>query len=711
MQAIVAEKALQAQALAAPFRHVKKRTHIEIAPCETFRNGALLTWCSGHLFEIAPPHEMNPLLKKWQLETLPMIPESFKYKVIPSKASRFKAVKEILRNPDVTEIIAAGDPAREGELIVQLVVRMSGVKKPMKRLWVSSLTPKAVEQAFSNLLDIEQTKPLYHEAMARSYADWLIGMNASRVYTLLIQSKGVERSVYSVGRVQTPTLALVVKREREILQFVSKPFYEVIARFNMDGATYEGKYTMESGTHFEKKEEAMAIQEQCLGKTAVVQKVKTENKSVPPPALHSLSTLQALANKRFKFSPKKTLELTQSLYEKSFVTYPRTDSNHVTADEAAAFPDILMKLSALAPYKTLAAQTTRNIMSDKRYVNEKLVSDHYAIIPTEKVPSLQSLSGDEQKIYDIIARSLIAAHYDPAVFAHSSIQTNIESHVFMMNGKQLLFQGWRPVLFESEKEDVLLPSVIEGQQGAAEDVKVTKGQTMPPKRYTEGELITAMKNVGQSLDDKELVQVLKSVSGLGEESTRSNIIERLKQLQYMEVEQHRVAPTQKAFILMDAVENTLLASPELTGRWEQRLKEIGKGEAPANVFIDQSKRLAEKMVQDAINHSASWQFESYAKQRTEEKSLGFCPKCGGSVVDKGTFYGCGSYMINKCSFRLSKKMLGKTISAANVKKLLEGGKTNFIKGFKGKRSFDAYIVWKEKKEGTIQFEFQNKKST
>jgi DNA topoisomerase-3 len=568
------------------------------------------------------------------------------------------------------------------------------------------LTPKAVEQAFANLLDIEQTKPLYHEAMARSYADWLIGMNASRAYTLLIQSKGVARSVYSVGRVQTPTLALVVKREREIVHFVSKAFYEVIAQFNMDGSIYDGKYTMENGTRFEKKEEAAAIQEQCQGKEAMVQKMKTEKKSVPPPALHSLSTLQALANRRFKFSPKKTLDVTQSLYEKSFVTYPRTDSNHVTKEEAAAFPDILTKVSALEPYKKLAAQTTRNIMLDKRYVNEKMVSDHYAIIPTEKVPSLHSLSSDEQKIYDIIARSLIAAHYDPAVFAHSSIQTNIESHVFMTNGKQLLFQGWRPVLFESEKEDVLLPAVQEGQQGIAEDVKVTEGKTTPPKRYTEGELITAMKNVGQLLDDKELGQVLKSVSGLGEESTRSNILERLKQLEYMEIEQHRVAPTQKAFILMDAVENTLLASPELTGRWEQRLKEIGKGAAPANTFIDQSKTLAKKIVQDAISHSASWQFESYSQQENEEKQLGVCPKCGGAVIDKGKFYGCAAYQTAKCSFTLNKKMLGKTISAANVKKLLASGKTNLMKGFKGKSSFDAYIVWKDQKEGTIQFEFK-----
>ncbi len=711
MQAIIAEKASQAQALAAPFRHVKKTSHIEIAPCEMFRDGAFLTWCSGHLFEIVPPHEMDPKLKKWQLETLPMIPETFKYKLIPSKASRFKAVKEVLKNPAVTEIIAAGDPAREGELIVQLVVRMSGVNKPMKRLWVSSLTPKAVEQAFSNLLHIEQTMPLYHEAMARSYADWLIGMNASRAYTLLIQSKtkGAGRDVYSVGRVQTPTLALVVKREKDILEFVSKPFFEVMAIFQVNEMVYEGIYTKEKNeTRFDQRKDAEAIRDVCLGEKAIVEKVETEKKSVPPPALHSLSTLQALANKRFKFSPKKTLEITQALYEKSFVTYPRTDSSHVSSEEAAAFPDILKKLASLPPYEKLAAETTRSVLLDKRYVDEKKVSDHYAIIPTEKVPSFHALSSDEQKIYDIIARSLIAAHYDPAVFAHSSIQTNVKDHKFLTSGKLLLKPGWRPVLFETEKEDVLLPDVKKGQQGVAEDVKVTEGKTSPPKRYTEGELITAMKNAGNSIEDKELGQILKSVSGLGEESTRSNIIERLKQLDYMKIEQHRVVPTVKAFTLMEAVEKTLLASPELTGRWEQRLKEIGQGAAPANVFIEQTKRLAGKIVQDAVQHSADWNFAAPVKSAAPaaNQPLGTCPKCGSSVIDKKKFYGCAAYQTAKCDFTLAKKMLGKTISAANVKKLLAKGTTNVIKGFKGKKPFDACIVWKNREEGSVQFDFK-----
>lgn len=711
MQAIVAEKALQAQALAAPFKHAKKGSHIEIAPCGMFPQGALMTWCSGHLFEIAEPHVMNPALKKWRLDTLPMIPESFKYQVIPSKASRFKAVKSVLTDPRVREIIAAGDPAREGELIVRLAVRMSGVNKPMKRLWVNSLTPKAVEHAFHNLLSIESTKPLYFEAMARSYADWLIGMNASRVYTLLIQSKGAERSVFSVGRVQTPTLALIVNREREIQEFVSKSFFEVVGSFHMDGKIYEGKYTMESGTRFDEKEDAEAIQQATNGKEASVEKVKNEQKHVQPPSFHSLSTLQALANKRFKYSPKKTLEITQSLYEKSYVTYPRTDSNHITKGEAEAFPEILQRLGTLAPYGELTANTSRSILSDKRYVNEKLVSDHYAIIPTEKMPNLDRLSSDEKKIYDIIARSLIAAHYGPAIFSHTSIETHVSDHKFMTKGKQLLSPGWRTVIFNQDKEEEddenkLLPNVLEKERGIAQPVKVTEGKTTPPKRYTEGELITAMKNVGQSVEDKEMGKVLKAVSGLGEESTRSNIIERLKQLEYIEIVQHRVAPCQKAFILIDAVKDTLLASPELTGRWEQRLKEIGKGDAPPKNFIDQSKKLADKIVQDAIQQSSSWDLQGYTAKIHEDKQLGKCPKCGAGVVDKVRIYGCSAYKTANCNFTLTKKLLGKSISERNVRRLLEKGKTNLIKGFKGKKPFDAYLIWKDKAEGSIQFEFR-----
>ncbi|MDQ0271136.1 type IA DNA topoisomerase [Cytobacillus purgationiresistens] len=717
MQAIVAEKSSQAESLAAPYKHRKKGSYIEIDPCKTFPEGALLTWCSGHLFEIVEPHEMDASLKIWQLDTLPMIINDFKYKLIPEKAKRFKAVKEVLTNPKIKEIVAAGDAGREGELIVQLVIRMSGVKKPMKRLWTQSLTPKSVQQAFDNLLDIKVTQPLYYEAMARSYADYLIGMNASRVYTLLIQSKGVNRSsgssgVFSCGRVQTPVCAMVVNREREIQNFVSTPFYELVSRFVMEGNEYEGKYTIESGTRFDSKEKAVVIQNECQGKPAMIRELKIEEKNVQPPQFHSLSTLQALANKRFKMSPKHTLEILQTLYQNAYVSYPRSDSQYVTDGEAEAFPEILKNLKSLEPYSGLIEGVERSISADKRYVNVEHVSDHYAVIPTEKVPSLVDLSEDEKKIYDIIVRSLIAAHYEPAAFSHTTIQTNVGEHVFITKGKQLLKEGWRKVMFDSDEEEnkedeALLPNVQKDQSGMVKSVSIKEGKTSPKKRYTEGELILAMKN--PVVEDSEISKVLKSVSGIGEESTRSNIIERLKQLDYIEIEKNRVAPTQKAFILIDAVQDTVLASPELTGRWEQRLKEIGKGDASAKNFIEQSKKLAEKVVRDAKQQADSWNFDSYIQKMEEDKYVGPCPKCGAGVVDKGNFYGCSAYKSAECNFTMNKKLLEKTINESNMKKLLEKGKTNLIKSFKGKTDFDAYVVWKDKAAGSIRFEFKKEK--
>lgn len=723
MQAIIAEKSSQAEALAAPYKHKKKGSYIEIDPCMTFPEGALLTWCAGHLFEIVEPHEMDSSLKEWKIETLPMLLQDFRYKVIPDKAKRFKAVKEVLTNPKIKEIIAAGDPAREGELIVQLVVKMSGVKKPMKRLWAQSLTLKSVKHAFDNLLDIKVTQPLYFEAMARSYADYIIGLNSTRIFSLLIQEKVQAKnqgkiqgnSLFSVGRVQTPTLAMVVNREREIQNFVSKPFYELISCFDIEDNQYEGKCTMESGTRFESKEKAKEIQIKCQGKPATISELQIEEKKVQPPQFHSLSSLQALANKRFKMSPKLTLEILQSLYLKSFVSYPRTDSQYVTEGEAEAFPEILNNLKQLEPYSGLIEGIERSISDDKRYVNVERVSDHYAVIPTEKTPSLEELSKDEKKIYDIIVRSLIAAHYEAATFSHTTIQTNVGEHVFITKGKQLLKEGWRKVMFDSEEEDnkeeeALLPNVQKDQSGIAKSISLKEGKTSPKKRYTEGELILAMKNAGSEVQDSEISKVLKSVSGLGEESTRSNIIERLKQLEYIEVVKNHVAPTQKAFILIDAVQDTVLASPELTGRWEQRLKEIGNGEVSAKNFIEQSKKLAEKIVRGAKQQADSWNFTSYIQKMEEDKYVGPCPKCGAGVMDKGSFYGCSAYKSTNCDFTLNKKLLGKTISEANIQKLLEKGKTNLIKGLKGKSEFDAYVVWKDKTEGSIGFEFKKEKS-
>lgn len=718
MKVIIAEKPDQGATLASIFQTKKHQGYIEIYPNELFPKGAYMTWAVGHLFQLAPPERYRPEWKQWKLETLPIIPERFQYEVEKAKAKQFSIIKELLHKPEVTEIIHAGDAGREGELIVRNIIHMSGVKKPMKRLWLSSLTPKAIYEGFRQLLEEKETRHLYEEAYARACADWLVGMNASRVYSILLKQKGMN-DVFSVGRVQTPTLAFIVKREKEIEQFRPEPFWEVVATFAVDGRQYEGKWVNEEGeTRIKEEQLAQKIAQFCRNKPIEVNEVKTERKTFLPPLLFNLSSLQATANKVYQFSPKKTLDILQKLYQKGIVSYPRSDSNYVTKGEAETFPDILQKLRAFPEYQPFFPLPNASILHNKRYVNEKKVTDHYAIIPTEQVTDPAKLSADERKIYDLIVRRLIAAHYEAAVFDYTTIITLVDGRArFISKGKQQIQEGWRKVISQREEDDVaILPSLREGEQGAVLNVRIKEGKTQPPKRYTEGQLITLMKTAGKFLDNEELEKVLAKTEGLGTEATRAAIITMLKERNYIEVKKNQVYATDKAKVLIEAIGDKILASPEMTAKWEQRLSEIGEGKASAAQFMEQVKKLSKKIVEDALAMSKDWDFtglDTESIQRTTSKAtlgkpVGTCKLCGGTVIDKGTFYGCANYAKTKCSFTISKKILGKTISQTSVKKLLQHGKTNVIKGFKkGEKTFDAVLVWDEK-EKKIAFSFPKK---
>ncbi|WP_028402778.1 DNA topoisomerase III [Ectobacillus panaciterrae] len=716
MKVIIAEKPDQAMKLAAPFKYKKKDGYIEVAPNSYFPNGAFFTWAVGHICELLSPEEYNDAWKKWSVAALPMIPERFQYKVTKSKAKQFYTIRDLLKKSEVKEIIHAGDAGREGELIVRTILQTAHITKPMKRLWISSLTEKAVKDGFANLLTENDTRNLYYEAYSRACADWLVGMNASRVYTILMKQKGIS-DVFSAGRVQTPTLALVVKREKEIASFVSKPFWEVIALFDMDGKQYEGKWHKDNETRLDNPEMAAKIAAFCQGKPAAVDEMEVERKEFQPPYLFNLSSLQATANRAFKFSPKKTLDVAQSLYTKGYLSYPRSDSSFVTKGEAAGFSDILGKLGQQEAYKAYFPTPIASIANNRRYVNEKKVTDHYAIIPTEQVPDVTKLSGDERKIYDLVAKRLIAAHYDPAIFDYTTVSTLVDGRaVFISKGKQQIQEGWRKVLYaESSKEDeddVLLPRLEKGETGVVADVKVKEGKTQPPKRYTEGQLITLMKTAGKVLEDQQLEKVLNKAEGLGTEATRAGIITMLKDRKYIDVKNNQVFATEKGTLLIDAIGEQILASPEMTARWEQRLAEIGDGKANAASFMEQAKKLTAKMIEHAVEQSKEWDFSNVDKEQFQSKKperrantpLGACKKCDGQVIDKGTFYGCTNYAKTKCNFTISKKILGKTVSQANVKKLMKDGVTNVIKGFKkGEKTFDAKLEWKEDK---VQFLFE-----
>ncbi|MCZ0755098.1 DNA topoisomerase III [Anoxybacillus sp. J5B_2022] len=717
MKVIIAEKPDQGATLASIFQTKKHQGYIEIFPNELFPKGAYMTWAVGHLLQLAPPERYRPEWKQWKLETLPIIPDRFQYEVEKAKAKQFHIVKELLRKPEVTEIIHAGDAGREGELIVRNIIHMSGVKKPMKRLWISSLTPKAIEEGFRTLLEEKETRPLYEEAYARACADWLVGMNASRVYSILLKQKGMN-DVFSAGRVQTPTLALIVKREKEIERFQPEPFWEVMATFDIGGKRYEGKWVKDDESRVNDPELAKKIAAFCEQKQAEVSEVKTERKVFQPPLLFNLSSLQATANKLYQFSPKKTLDILQKLYQKGIVSYPRSDSNYVTKGEAETFPEILQKLSQFPAYQPFFPLPTKTILHNKRYVNEKKVTDHYAIIPTEQVVDPEKLSADERNIYDLVVKRLLAAHHEDAIFDYTTVTTLVDGRAtFISKGKQQIQEGWRKIIVQRDEDDAaILPPLAEGEHGHVVNVHVKEGKTQPPKRYTEGQLITLMKTAGKFLENEELEKVLAKTEGLGTEATRAGIITMLKERKYIEVKKNQVYATDKAKVLIEAIGDKILASPEMTAKWEQRLSEIGEGKASASAFMEQVKKLSAKIVADALEMSKAWDFtglDTASIQRTTSKAtlgkpVGTCKYCGGTVIDKGQFYGCTNYGKTKCTFTISKMILGKKISQTNVKKLLQHGKTDLIKGFKkGEKTFDAYLVWDDNEKKMI-FSFPKK---
>ncbi|WP_059170886.1 DNA topoisomerase III [Bacillus sp. FJAT-27445] len=719
MKIVIAEKPDQAAKLAAPFSFSKKPGYFEVKPNSYFPNGALITWAIGHLCELKPPEEYNPTWKKWSLDTLPIIPERFEYKVTKTKYKQFTIIKNLLKRADVTEIIIGGDAGREGELIIRTIIRVCGVTKPMKRLWISSLTEGAVKKGFSNLLSEEETRDIYYEALSRSCADWLIGINSSRIYTILLKEKGLN-AVFSIGRVQTPTLALIVKREHEIANFKPEPFWEVEATFDYDGKTIKGKWHKNNVTRVLEEKQAIAIAAFCKNKDAKITNVKKERKEYQPPLLFNLSALQATANKTLKFSPQKTLDVLQKLYLKGTVSYPRSDSQFLTNEEAKGLPSILNQLSGIKEYEDLLPPPSASLINNRRYVNEKKVTDHHAIIPTEQVPDISKLPPDEARIYDIIVRQVIAAHYSNAVFNYTTIHSLVAGRAeFITKGREQIEEGWRKVIYYSKEnsdsdEAQILPSLQEGESGRVTKTDIKKGETQPPKRYTEGNLITLMKTAGRHLDDNELEKVLAKTEGLGTEATRAGIINLLKDRNYIEVSKNQVFATPKGMLLIEALGESILASPGMTGKWEQRLSEIGEGKASPKIFLEQVKKLSQKLMADAIEQKVHWSFEDIQVENIPQNNkynkkvktvVGKCRLCSGKILDFGKFYGCTNYKVSNCKFSISKKILGKTISQANMEKLLKNGETNVIKNFKkGEKAFDAAILWNEN-QNKIEFRF------
>lgn len=701
---ILAEKPSQALAYASVFKHTKYDGYYHVYPCSVFPNGATITYGIGHLVELKEPHEYDEKYKNWKLEDLPIIPKEFQFKVSDDKKKQFKIVKDLLEQ--AREIIIATDSDREGENIARSIISLANVSnKPIKRLWINSLEKDEVLRGFQNLKNGNEYIPMYHEAQARQIGDWLVGLNASRLYTLLLKKKGIS-DVFSVGRVQTPTLYLIYQRQKEIENFKSVPFFELEGKFYADKGTYIGKNDKRFNSKQEIEEFIKRNNISLNSELAYVKNVDIRQKRKRPPLLHSLSSLQTLANKKYKYSPKKVLEIVQSLYDSplKLVTYPRTDTQYITTNEFEYLK------THLKDYQNILSVDfePKLVEPDKRFVDNTKVQEHYAIIPTKIIPTenvMQSLSEEQRHIYLEIVKSVVAMFHDDFIYEETEVITEVKGIIFKTKGNKILLYGWKELFNdENDKDDKtpILPPVQEGMKVQSQ-LMIKEGKTTPPKPYTEGQLINLMKYCGKFVQDisEEELAVLKEVEGLGTEATRSGIIETLKKQKYIEVKKNIVHVTLKGEILCKAVEGTLLAKPDMTAIWESYLKKIGQRKGTKDNFIKNIIDFTSKLVQTVTVETINLEDKQIAELKQVD-SICQCPTCKtGFIVDKHTFYGCSNFK-NGCKQTFPKKLLGKSISKSTIKTLCTKGKTGKIKGFKGKKPFDAFLVLKN---GEIKFEF------
>jgi len=648
----------------------------------------IITWAVGHLLELAMPQDYDPALEKWSLDRLPFIPDVFKLKPKASTKTQLKIIADLVKRKDVDRLINACDAGREGELIFRYIIQYLNCRKPHDRLWLSETTPAAIQRAFSNLRSSAEVDNLARAAVARSQADWIIGINATRGYTVKHGEK------LTVGRVQTPTLALLVNREREIERFVPQPYFEIEATFEAESAIYQGKWFRGEQDRFSSHAEAEILTSKLNpGSPGRVEKVDKREKAELAPMLFNLTDLQREANKRFGFTADHTLNIAQKLYESHLLTYPRTDSRHLTTDMAATLP---ARLNALR--RTELGHIVTSIhgsVSDKRFVDDKKVTDHTAIIVTEVSPNLSSLTEDEAKIYLLVAKRMVGIFLPPARFMQTTVITRCQDETFLTKGKVILDPGWKILYADTEDESPALPDLDEGQEVVLKVAEILDKQTQPPKRFTEADLLSAMENVGLKVEDEELREAMKG-KGLGTPATRAAIIEKLIQVGYVIRQKKTLVPTEKGKLLIDLVEPRL-KDPELTAEWEKKLMDIEQGRYHSSQFMAEIKELA----RDTLSEIASQEAATVAF--AEKDSLGNCPLCGKPVFENKKAYSCSGWK-EGCRFVIWKVTAGKKITPTQAKKLLNNGRSNLIKGFKSKagKSFDAFLVVSE---GKIVFEF------
>ena len=657
--------------------------------CRTGGDGCLIgdryivTWAVGHLVTLMEPNELDPKYEKWSFATLPILPETIPLKVISTTKDQFSRVKKLINDKETDSLICATDAGREGELIFRYIYEKAGCTKPFQRLWISSMTDEAITEGFRDIRPGADYDGLYESARCRSKADWLVGMNASRAFTLKYNT------LLSIGRVQTPTLAILVKRRKEIENFKPEGYCTLTADFG----DYSGVYFSEQldpDTHLKEKQDAEKIAAEVKDKTGTVIQAETTRKKELPPQLYDLTSLQRDANRMLGFTADKTLKTAQSLYEKhKALTYPRTDSRFLPPD---MIPRVVqtMKLLPEAYQKFVpGALPGGKLPVSKRTIDQTKVTDHHAIIPTAKRADPSKFTEDERKLYDLVARRLLAAFYPACDYDATKIVTKVEEHLFRTTGKVIVNNGWHDVpplenppkakkkTAEEGESESPLPPLQEGDTRPVRGTKIKEDKTKPPSPHTDASLLAAMETAGKELDDEELVRQMKG-SGIGTPATRAAIIERLLKVGYAQRKGKTLQATDKGVMLIDVVPGEL-SSPELTGRWELALHDITDGEQDPKRFMDGIARMSSFLVDYARNTAAAVSFP--AEERKYGKGGGkkkfpaavlpgaICPVCGkGGIRENGRAFGCTE---KDCNFTLWKDCLEKGGGPALTGKLVQ----------------------------------------
>ena len=672
----------------------------------------IISWAVGHLVSLADPDQYDEKFKKWRMADLPIVPTKFKLEVRDERSQKqMKVVREYLRSDEVDLVVNACDAGREGELIFAYLYEKAGSKKPVERLWLSSMTESAMREALENLRPSSEFALLEEAARSRSEADWIVGMNATRAATIRLRSSF--DGAVSLGRVQTPTLAILTRREEEIRAFIPEAYWLVDAKFAADdGRKYEGRYHAGAKPRIENQASADEIVAAVKGQRGKITKLDKTKKTEKPAMLYDLTSLQRDANTRFGFSAKRTLGAAQRCYEEhKALTYPRTNSRYLTTDMVDQIKPTAEQVGRDSEYTAAAEYVSGlDLLPLGRVVNDEKVGDHHAIIPTNAEHKLDKMSSDDRRIYDLVVRRFLAIFHPDAEFENTRVETTVSEHVFRTRGKVLIIPGWRGVYGEladgaksaaeeDEGRDQTLPKLELDEEVDTTEVEALEKETKPPRRYSDASLLGAMETAGKLVDDDELREAMKE-SGIGTPATRAAIIERLIDVGYIEREGRALVPTEKGMNVIRLLDGHPLTEPALTGEWEHRLGEIQEGTETRKKFMADIKEFAVGTINE---------LDTKLKDvKIPRANLGPCPVCGADIIENRKGYSCWAREDPGCGFVIWKGKVGKQLPAAIARELIATGRTEKqVAGFKGRsgRSFRAKLALQQSDEGKWRVEF------